>query len=224
MALYLVGTPIGNLKDITLRAIEVLKSAPVILVESPNDSRALLDAYGIHPLRIIKYNDANRRRVTAEILKLLETQDVSLITSAGMPGISDPCSELVSECRKKGIRVIPIPGPSALDAAIAASGFRGPFLFVEFSPRKPGKIKKILNDAKENKYTLVFFESPYRIRKTLDLIAQHAPNASVFIGKEMTKKFEKYEHGKASDILERFAPESAFWKGEFTVIVSFGNL
>lgn len=219
--LYIVGTPIGNLKDITLRAIEVLKSVPVVLIESPQDSRTLLTAYDIHPKKIIKYCDANRRSVTTEILKLLEQKDAALITSAGMPGISDPCAELVTECRARGIAVVPIPGPSALDSAIAVSGFRGPFLFIEFFPRKLGKMKSVLSDAQEKEYTLVFFESPYRIVKTLEVIAHETPTAHVFVGKEMTKKFETYLMGSPHELLARFQKEKDLSNGEFAVAVHF---
>ncbi len=221
MALYLVGTPIGNLKDITLRALEVLKSVPVLLIESPHDSRPLLNTYGIRPQRIIKYNDANRGRVTKEILKILESEDVALITSAGMPGVSDPGTELVHICREQGTTVIPIPGPSALTTAIAASGFRGPFLFIDFFPRKQGKMQKLLEEAEKNKYALVFFESPYRVQKTLQAIETFSKASVVCIGKEMTKKFESYLFGTADELRMRFQTEKDLSKGEFTVIVSF---
>ena len=223
MTLYIVGTPIGNLKDITLRALEILKTVPILLVESPNDSRPLLRAYGIQPKRMIKYNDANRRRATPEILKILEAKDAALITSAGMPGVSDPAAELVRECRARGIPVVPVPGPSALSTAIAASGFRGPFLFIEFFPRKQGEMKILLAKTERDGYKLVFFESPYRMIKTLAVIAECAPAVSVCIGREMTKKFETYLFGKASELQERLQSDRNSLKGEFTVIVGFGR-
>ena len=223
MTLYLVGTPIGNLKDITLRALEVLRFVPVLLVESPSDSRPLLNAYDIHPQKIIKYNDANRHRVTPAILKILKTQDAALITSAGVPGVSDPAAELVRECRARGIPVVPVPGPSALSTAIAASGFRGPFLFIEFFPRKQGEMKTLLAKTERDGYKLVFFESPYRTIKTLAVIGECAPAVSVCIGREMTKKFETYLFGKASELQERLQSDRNSLKGEFTVIIGFGR-
>ena len=219
MTLYLVGTPIGNLKDITLRALEVLRFVPVLLVESPSDSRPLLNAYDIHPQKIIKYNDANRHRVTPAILKILKTQDAALITSAGMPGVSDPAAELVRECRAQGILVVPIPGPSALTTAIAMSGFRGPFLFVGYFPRKKGELRRLIQEMQEKQVCVVAFESPFRIVKTLEAIREYAPAAQVFMGKEMTKKFETYVSGDANELLRRLRGNPDLLRGEFTFIL-----
>lgn len=222
MALYLVGTPIGNLKDITLRALEILKTTPVLAVEKWSDSRKLLQAYEIKPERIINFDDLNAKRVLPKILEILIAgQDVALITSAGMPGISDPGAYLVNEARKKDVEIIPIPGPSALTTAIAVSGFIGPFWFVEFLPKKSGQLKKIFQTAHNIKSDLVFFESTYRLEKTLKFIADKYPETRIFIGKEMTKKFEQYWIGKATEALDRISQNKNFTKGEFTLIVSF---
>ncbi len=221
MTLYLVATPIGNLKDITLRALEILKSTPVLLVESYEDSRPLLAAYDIHPQRIIKYNDRNSRKMVPEILNILKEKNVVLITSAGMPGVSDPAADLVSACYAAGIEIIPIPGSSALTTAIAASGFRGDFLFIGFLPKKRGQIEKILREAKENGHVLVFFESTYRLQKTLTLINEAYPTARLFLGKEMTKKFERYVRGSSEAMMRHLESDKKFSKGEFTIAISF---
>lgn len=221
MALYLVGTPIGNLDDFSPRALKVLKSAPLILVEKWADSIKLLNKFEIKPETLWTYNDENRKRTTPKILEILAYQDVALITSAGMPGVSDPGPDLVTQCYRLGIKVIPIPGPSALTTAISASGFRGNFLFASFLPRKTSHITIIFDEAKSNEYNLVFFESPYRLTKTLNLLAEHSPNSQVFIGKEMTKMHEAYIKGRPAQILEMANADKNFLKGEFTLVINF---
>ena len=208
MSLYLVGTPIGNLGDMTPRAIETLKACSTILVEKWTDSIKLLKHFEIGQKEIINFDERNQKRVTPKILKILqegksEGGDVALITSAGMPGVSDPGAYLVSACHEQGIVVIPIPGPSALSTAIATSGFVGSFWFVEFLPRTRGKIVKLLKQAEELETNLVCFESTYRIEKTLSLINELYPEVRIFLGKEMTKKFEHYLVGTADDFLQK---------------------
>ncbi len=220
MSLYIIGTPIGNLKDITLRALEVLKSTPIIIVEHWEDSIKLLRHYEIQPQKIIKYNDATRNKLP-EIIELLQTTDGAYITSAGMPSVSDPGVELVAASRSANINVVPIPGPSALPTAIAMSGMRGPFLFVEFLPRKPGALIKLFTHAGTSKEKIVCFESPYRIKKTMELLQKNYPGATVFIGKEMTKKFESYTIGTPTELLDRILKDKHFTKGEFTMILKF---
>ena len=217
--LYLISTPIGNLKDITLRALEILNSVEIVLVESYQDSIKLLHHYQIKPADIIVYNDSNRRRTTNNLLSLLQEKDAAYITSAGTPGISDPAADLVKQCHEHGIQVVPIPGPSALSTAMAMSGCYGDFLFVGFFPRKQGPIKKIINEAKANNHNLVFFESTHRLSKTFELLNQNLPDAEVFLGKEMTKKFEQYLYGRPADILVKLQKEKNFTKGEFVIII-----
>jgi len=220
--LYVVGTPIGNLKDLSPRALEVLKSVGILLAESPEDSRPLLNFYDIKPKKIIKYNEENRKKITPAIMEILEKEDVVLITSAGMPGVSDPVADLVSECYKKSVAVAPIPGPSALSAAIAVSGiYAKGFLFVGFLSRKTGDIVKLFNEAAENDHALVFFESPFRLVKTIQLLEEKYPSAEVFLGKEMTKKFEKYLKMTPAGISAIIKENKDFLKGEFTLIVKF---
>ena len=228
MSLYLIGTPIGNLGDMSPRAIEVLKNCQVILVEKWTDSVKLLKHFDIGSKEIINFDERNQKRVTPKILKILqgegqEEQDVALITSAGMPGVSDPGAYLVSACHAKGLTVTPIPGPSALTTAMAGSGFSGSFWFVEFLPKTRGKVIKLLKQAEELKTNLVCFESTYRLEKTLALIGEIYPERKIFLGKEMTKKFEQYLVETAQNLGQKIKTDKYFVKGEFTLIIHFGK-
>jgi len=219
--LYLIGTPIGNLGDMTPRALEILKSAPVLAVEKWTDTIKLLKHFAIKPAKIINYDDKNSRKVAPKILELLAGQDVALVTSAGLPGVSDPGAYLVEQARLARHNIVPIPGPSALSTAIAASGFAGHSWFVEFLSRTRGKIVKIFKQAEELKTNLIFFESTYRLAKTLALLAELYPTKQVFLGKEMTKKFERYLVATAGELSVIMAQDKDFKKGEFTLIIHF---
>lgn len=220
--LYIVGTPIGNLKDLSPRALEILKSVDVLLLESPEDSRPLLNFYDIKPKKLIKYNEENRKKITSTILEILIKEDAALITSAGMPGVSDPAADLVNGCYKNGIVVAPVPGPSALTAAISVSGmYEKGFLFVGFLPRKKGEIVKMFREATENGHALVFFESPFRLAKTVAILVENYPKAEVFVGKEMTKKFETYIKNTPAELLAIMKENKDFLKGEFTLVIKF---
>lgn len=221
--LFLVGTPIGNLSDMTPRAVETLKSTPVLAVEKWTDTVKLLKHFTIGTKKTFNYDDRNSRRITPKILEILEEQDVALVTSAGMPGVSDPGAYLVEKAREVGHEIIPIPGPSALSTAMSVSGFSGHFWFVEFLPRTRGKIIKILKQAEELETNLVFFESTYRIVKTLELINELYPNQKIFIGKEMTKKFEQYLVGTATYFLDKIKLDKHFSQGEFSALIHFGK-
>jgi 16S rRNA (cytidine1402-2'-O)-methyltransferase len=223
MILYLIGTPIGNLGDMTPRAVAVMKEVPVLAVEKWTDTVKLLKHFEIGEKKIINYDDRNSRKITPKILELLKEQDVALVTSAGMPGVSDPGAYLVAQAREAGHDIVPIPGPSALSTAIACSGFSGHFWFVEFLPRTRGKIVKLLKQAEELETNLVCFESTYRLAKTLDLINELYPENEVFIGKEMTKKFEQYLVGLANDFLARIKIDKDFSRGEFALVIHFGK-
>ena len=221
MALYIVATPIGNLKDISERALETLRSCRVVVVEKWTDSIKLLNHFQIKPEKIITFDERNQHRVAPQILEILKSHDAALITSAGTPGVSDPGAMLVRLCQSARVPVVPIPGPSALASLISVSGLEGPVLFVGFLPKKKSHILKIFAEAKDNKHLLVFYESPYRIKKTLQLLESEHPTAHLFIGKEMTKKFETYFAGTASEILSVFEKDPKSIKGEFSGITNF---
>lgn len=223
MTLYLIGTPIGNLGDMAPRGIEVLKVVPVLAVEKWTDTIKLLRHLEIGEKKILNYDDKNSRRMTPKILEMLESEDVALVTSAGMPGVSDPGAYLVEQAQEAGHEIVPIPGPSALSTAIAVSGFTGNFWFVEFLPRTRGKIVKVLKQAEELETNLVCFESTYRLEKTLGIIKELYPKNKVFLGKEMTKKFEQYLLGTGEVFLQKIRKDKHFVKGEFTLVIHFGK-
>lgn len=221
--LYLVGTPIGNLGDITARALETLRSTPVIIVEKYTDSVKLFRKFEIKPQTILSFDDRNAKRALPKIRDVLSKQDASYLVSAGMPGISDPAGMLVKACREDGIPVLPIPGPSAVTTAVAMAGFGNrAFLFAGFLPKKPGALKKEFEEARENEHLLVFFESTHRIIKTLHFLATEYPAARLFVGKEMTKAFETYLSGTPAELVAIFEEKKQLSKGEFTCVISFG--
>lgn len=221
MSLYIVGTSIGNLEDITLRALNTLKSVDIVALESYNDTIKLLNHYEIKPKKIIKYNDRNKEKLIPEIINELKDHDVAYLTSAGMPGVSDPGTELVQKCYENDIDVIPIPGPSALTTAIAMSGIKGKrVMFIGFMPRKKSRIEKLLQDYLVSDSVVVFFESPFRILKSLEVIRDFNPNIKVFIGREMTKKFETYVQGDIDEIIKMIQDDKNMQKGEFSIVIT----
>lgn len=222
--LYIVSTPIGNFKDITLRAIEVLKLCPIIITESPSDSLRLLRHLELVKKKVIKYNDNNKKVALKGILELLRAYDCAYISSAGTPGISDPGQDLVESARNSGIGTFVIPGPSALVSAIAMSGFRTrEFSFISFPPKKSGQFINLLKKYQERGVLLSFFESTHRILKTLELLSENFPKANIFVAKEMTKIFEKYFKGNSVEVLEKFKSDPKNVKGEFVLIIDFSS-
>lgn len=220
--LYIVSTPIGNLKDISERALETLRSVETIIAESPNDSVKLLNAYGIKGKGLFKYNDRNMKLASVKVEEILKSGDTAYITSAGTPGISDPGQELVNIARKLNIEVRIIPGPSALVSALAVSGIRArQFTFISFPPKKPGQLRNLLKDFSEKKEVLVFFESTHRILKTVEAINDAVPKCRLFVAKEMTKIFERYFLGTPGEVLSQMKLDSKSTKGEFVVIIDF---
>jgi len=211
--LFIVATPIGNLQDITFRAIEVLKSVSVIVSEDTRVSSKLLNHYGIKKKLISNFKENEAKRVD-EIVKMLENgEDVAIISDAGTPLISDPGQILVQKVRERGGEAIPIPGPSSVVSALSASGFKDtPFIFYGFFPKKEGEKMKIVEELKNFPHTAIFFEAPFRIKKTLNLFYENFSERDVFLAREMTKKFESLLINP--DVEE--VPE----KGEFVVILS----
>ncbi|MBI4268650.1 16S rRNA (cytidine(1402)-2'-O)-methyltransferase [Candidatus Uhrbacteria bacterium] len=219
--LFLVGTPIGNLGDITARALETLRAVPIIIVEKYTDSVKLLRHFDIRDKKILSFDDRNAKRALPGLRQALLHNDAAYIVSAGMPGISDPCSLLVNACREDAIPIVSIPGPSAVTTAIALSGFFDrAFLFVGFLPKKPTQLKKTLEEARENNHLLVFFESTHRILKTLAFLGAEYPDTRLFIGKELTKAFERSLVGSPAELLEQFAADKKLAKGEFTCVIA----
>lgn len=219
--LYIVGVPIGNLSDITFRAVEILKKVDCIVCESILDTKKLLTLLDIKKDSIIKFNDRNQNKAILHILDIAKNKDIAFITSAGMPCISDPGFELVNSCRNNNIEIVPIPGVSALSTSIAMSGFDGKrIIFLGFLPRKPSVIKELLVKYVEEESLIVFFESPFRVIKSLDIIKNIFNNSvKIFIGREMTKKFETYISGSIDEIKEQLLLKPQNLKGEFTFVI-----
>ncbi len=217
--LYVIATPIGNLKDVTLRALETLKTCNFVIAENPINSGKFLQHYEIKkPMQ--QFADHNEQKALPKLIEMLKTQNGCLITDAGTPGISDPGFRLVRECYKQGIKVEAIPGASASITALSASGLpTDRFLFVGFLPRTENKIVGVINTAKESEATLIAYESPFRIVKTLQFIDKNFADANVVVAKELTKIHEQYFTGKAAEILPLL--DSKNTKGEFTLLLSF---
>lgn len=219
--LFIVGTPIGNLEDITLRALRTLKEADVILCEDTRVTKRLLDRYEIIDKQLLTYN-AERSGVKVEkVLSLLEEgKSIALVTDAGTPGISDPGSILVASVQKAGYAVIAIPGPSALTSAISVSGFdASQFLFLGFLPHKKGR-ETLFKEIALSEKVVAFYESPHRISKTLLSLKKHlSEGRKVFIAREMSKIYEEGITGAPEELLAYFEKNKEKIKGEFVVIV-----
>ena len=215
--LFVVGTPIGNLADITYRAIDVLNNVEFIFAEDTRVSKKLLNHYSIDK-KIYSYHDYSRDSEVINLINILvDGSNVALISDAGTPTISDPGYRLIRKCIKKGIDVIPIPGPSAVTAALSVAGLPSDsFTFIGFLPQKKGRVKKIeqLNDI-EN--TIIVFESPHRILKTLNQFLEILGNRQVVIGRELTKLYEEIIRGNLKEVIQRISDKSL--KGEIVIMI-----
>ena len=214
----LVPTPIGNLGDITLRALEVLRGADRIACEDTRHSARLLNHYEISGKPLMALHDHNEAR-KAEVLvaAALAGETIAVISDAGMPGISDPGFRLVRACREAGVPVDVLPGPSAVPTALIASGLPcHAFRFGGFLPMKSGKRRNALADALATGETAIFFESPHRIAGTLEMLAELAPEATVCVARELTKKFETLHRGGAAELAAAFKDRAA--KGEIVLL------
>lgn len=218
-ALYLVGTPIGNLADITLRGLHILKSVGAIACEDTRHSGRLLSHHGIRS-RLISLNEHNEaRRIPELIAQLQQGSSIALISDAGMPTVSDPGQRLVQAVVAAGLRVEGIPGPSAVLTALAASGLpTTPFYFGGFLPHKKGQRNTELTAALARDCTSVYFESPYRIVDTLEMIALQSPEHRVVVARELTKKFEEFQRGPARNVLSHYQAKTP--KGEITLVIA----
>jgi len=211
---YIVATPIGNLKDITLRALETLKSCDLILAEDTRVTSKLLAAFDIQKTLIFFNEHSKNKKVGEVIKKLLAGSSVCLVTDAGTPGVSDPGGVLVEKAYANGIEVIGLPGSSAITLALSISGFfANEFLFLGYFPKKKGR-QTLIKSLITEKRTVVFYESPYRIKRTLEDISNSLPNREILVGRELTKKFEEIYRGKLTDIKDKVKE-----KGEFVLVL-----
>lgn len=217
--LYVVSTPIGNLEDVTLRALKILKDVDMIAAENTRQTRGFCSHYNIKT-RLISYHQHNQRSRGPELIERLKKgSDIALVTSAGTPSISDPGSLLVNMALGNGIRVSPIPGPSAAIAALSVSGLHvDRFLFLGFLSNKTGKRKKELRDLAHEQRCMVFYEAPHRIKAMLKDINEVLGDRYVVILRELTKIYEEIKRGTVSLILKEL--DDHILKGEFTVVLA----
>jgi len=222
--LYIVATPIGNLEDITYRAVRILKESDVIAAEDTRQTRKLLDRYGIVTKILISCRARNEENSSKGIVKLLdEGKDVAYVSDAGTPGISDPGGRLASAVRKAGFPVIPLPGASAVTTLMSVAGTAGKgFVFEGFLSPKGGRRRNRLKELLEMEMIFVLYESPYRVMKLLEDLKELSPGRNILIGREITKKFEEFLSGTAEEVLAVLSARSTL-KGEFAVLVGIGK-
>lgn len=222
-ALYVVATPIGNLRDISLRALDVLGKVDLIAAEHVQNSQHLLAAHAITTAKWISLHQHNEMAVSEKILALLDAgKSVALVTDAGTPGISDPGAILVRQVRAQGYPVIPVPGANAAVCAISAAGIMNPhFLFYGFLPAKSGLRKRELAVMQSYPYTLIFYEAPHRILECVDdMLAVFGPDRELTIARELTKLFETIHAGTLQQVLDWLQADANQQKGEFVLLLS----
>jgi len=218
--LYIVATPVGNLDDVSKRALQILSEADLILCEDTRVTKKLLERYNIKT-QTLSYHQHSKLQKIDYILSLLKQgKNLALVSDAGTPGISDPGNLLVNEAIKRlrdGVKIVPIPGPSAVTAAASVSGFpMDRFLFLGFPPTKR-KRRKFFEEAVNSKYPVIFYESPYRIIKTLKEIGSLVGDREIVVCRELTKKFETIYRGKIEEVIREIEKDKV--KGEFVVVI-----
>ncbi len=215
--LYLVATPIGNLSDITFRAIEILKSVDAIACEDTRHSKILLDHYGIKKPLTSFHDFSPKKRAPELISKIKNGTKLALISDAGTPGIADPGYRLINEAIREGIKIEVIPGPSALISALVVSGLpTDSFIFLGFMPVKEGQKRTKLLSLKNETRTVIFYESPHRFLKTLKAIEETLGDIPIVAARELTKKFEEVLRTKVSEIISHFSAKKVL--GEFVIL------
>jgi len=218
--LYLVATPIGNLQDITGRALEILKQVRLVAAEDTRQTRKLLDHYQIHT-PLISYHEHNKLARLAEVLAALEEADIALVSDAGTPALNDPGYELVKAALQAGYQVSPIPGPCAPLAALVASGLpTDAFLYLGYLPRKTSERRTLLGKIAGLPYTLVFLETPHRLLSALQDLQSVLGDRSIAVARELTKLHEEILRGSLSQALAHFSAQPA--RGEITLVIE-GN-
>lgn len=215
--LYLVATPIGNLKDITLRALETLKQVDLIAAEDTRQTGVLLDYYQIHT-RLTSYHEHNKETKTVSLVDFLEEHNLAIVSDAGTPALNDPGYEIVKEALARGYKVVPIPGASSPISALTASGLpTDQFLYIGYLPRKHTERLKLLHEVEKLPYTLVMLETPHRLLAAMVDLRQALGNRRIVLGREMTKKFEEFIHLTLDKADEYFLTHEP--RGEFTVVI-----
>ena len=217
--LFVVATPIGNLEDVSARAVRVLGEVSAIAAEDTRVTSRLLARHGIRK-PLMSYRAPVERRGLPRVMEALDAGDVALVSDAGTPTLSDPGQALVTAAWAAGHTVVPIPGPSSVTAALSVAGYGGPgFTFLGYLPRKPGEMRRLLDTLRDDPRPAVAFESPFRIKKSLALIAESLPDRSLTVTRELTKMHEEVLRGSASEVLEALGDRV---RGEFTLVISGG--
>jgi 16S rRNA (cytidine1402-2'-O)-methyltransferase len=215
--LFVVATPIGNLEDVTSRAVSVLAEVGAIAAEDTRVTARLLARHGIRK-PMISYRAPVERRGLPRVMSALDEGDVALVSDAGTPTLSDPGQALVEAAWAAGHRVVPIPGPSAITSALSVAGYGGPgFTFLGYLPRKPGEMRRLLASIADDKRPAVAFDSPYRVRKSLAVFAEVLPERPLTVARELTKLHEEVLRGTAAEILSTLSDPP---RGEFTLVIS----
>jgi 16S rRNA (cytidine1402-2'-O)-methyltransferase len=219
--LYIVGTPIGNLEDISQRALETLRQVSLIAAENPSRTQRLLARYEIRT-PMTRYTDAYNRRKRERmraVLDALEEGDVALVSEAGMPGLSDPGYELLQVAIQRGVAVVPVPGPTAVTAALSVSGFPTErYLFVGFLPRKEAARRKLLASLVDAPFPIVAYESPHRLLPALQDVQTILGERELSVSCELTKLYEETRHGTAGEMLAHFQSHPP--RGEFALVIA----
>ena len=212
-----MATPIGNLEDVSARALRVLGEVSAIAAEDTRITSRLLARHSIHK-PLLSYRAPVERRGLPRVMSALEVGDVALVSDAGTPTLSDPGQTLVTAAWAAGHTVVPVPGPSSITAALSIAGYGGPgFSFLGYLPRKPGEMRRLLESLRDDPKPAVAFESPFRIQKSLALIAESLPDRSLTLTRELTKVHEEVLRGTASEVLAALGDRA---RGEFTLVIS----
>jgi 16S rRNA (cytidine1402-2'-O)-methyltransferase len=217
--LYIVATPIGNLEDITLRALRVLKEVDVVACEDTRVTKKLLNHYNIETACVSCHQHSDNEKLQSLISKLLAGKNIALVTDAGTPGISDPGNILVQKALENEIQVVPIPGASALGALVSVAGIdMQNFVFLGFPPHKKGR-ETFFKKVAAFDIPVMYYDSPHRVIKNINLLEKFAPEKKMIVGRELTKMFEQIVRGTITDVEEYFSEHPDKIKGEFVIIV-----
>lgn len=220
--IYVIATPIGNLEDITLRALRILKEVPLIVCEDTRESLKILKKYDIKGQLISYYKPREKERIPLILKELKKGKDVALITDSGTPLISDPGSLLIKEALKEGFKVVPVPGPSAVTTALMVSGFEASsFTFAGFPPRGEKELERYVAKLLDLPHPVVLFERANRVERLLRAIAKADGKREILIGREMTKMYEEFLRGRAEEILEVVKEKELV--GEITIVIEGGK-
>lgn len=221
--LFVCGTPIGNMKDITLRVLECLTEADAVACEDTRVTGKILARYGIKAPLLLSSHEHNYKEASEKIIKILEEgKNVALVTDAGMPVVSDPGAQVIRSCRKAGFTVTVLPGPAAFVTALALTGLEGPFAFDGFLPRKEKEIRQWLKERENEKRTVIFYESPRRLISTLKIVGEEYGEREIFVCRELTKMYEEMISGTGTELADEFSSRSSV-KGELVVLIPPGD-